>query len=82
MRWKKWNVNQDIIQKYDNKLLEKRAEGIIHGGLKGRGCIIEVKRHNLKFLMVVVSVEGYLASIVIGHSNLVKALAHVKFRKP
>jgi len=66
--------NQNIVEEYNNIFSEERSECVVHGGLEGGRCIVEAKRHNLKFVMSVVGAEGCFVNIIFGHSNLVKAM--------
>lgn len=68
------NIDQYVIKKDDNELVEVWTENGIHSGLEQRWCIAQVKGHHLELIMSMVSAKCNFANVILMHTNLMVAL--------
>lgn len=66
-----WRVYQDIIQIYQDALIQQIKQYFIHNPLKCRWRIAKSKGHNGKFELAISSTESCLITILFKHRDLV-----------
>jgi hypothetical protein len=74
-------INQEIIQIYDEELIEKFAEGIVHVVLKGAGGVTETERHYCILEQPIATTEGCLPLLSCGHAQSIVSVPNIEFGK-
>jgi hypothetical protein len=62
-------------------MTEKGMEDIIHEPLEGGGGITQVKGHDQKLIVTLMSTKGCLGNVCLFHTYMVIAQAKIKFSK-
>jgi hypothetical protein len=74
---KSLGVDEDVIEKHEGELVEKRAEGLMHEMHERGGGVGQTKREDEEFEMTVASPEGCLSDIAWVNADLVVTGAKV-----
>ena len=62
-------------------MTEKGTEDMIHEALEGGGGITQVKGHDQKLIVALMSAKGHLGNVYLFHTYIVIAQAKIKFSK-
>jgi hypothetical protein len=76
-----FSIDEDIIKENQDKMMENRAEDMVHEALEGGGGVTQTKGHDQKIIVALMSVKGSLGNVGLFHTYLVIAQAKIKFGK-
>lgn len=74
-------VDQDVVEEYHNKFANEWTKQLVHRGLECRRRIAKAKRHYNILIVALVHPESRFRNIMLHHTNLMKTLGKVHFRK-
>ena len=66
-------IDEDILKENEDKMTEKRAEDMVHEALEGGGGITQIKGHDQKLIVSLMSAKGSLGNVSLFHTYLVIA---------
>jgi hypothetical protein len=68
-----FTIDQDVIKKDKDKMMEKGLKYVVHETLEGGRCIAKAKGHHQELIMAFMSEKSSFGNIYLLHVNLVIA---------